>query len=374
MKMGGGEAVCVWFMQALVDKYNVTLFTNGDFNISELNEYFGTNLKRADFKVNKLNLPWFLDKSFTLEMTKIAIAMRTIKRQKSNFDLIVSTFGEMDFGWQGIQYIHYPRWSRDFLLQYTDLGRRSSWYRIVHYLYHKICAYITHFNNDAVRNNLTLVNSEWTGKRFKKTYNAEYIIVYPPIQNDFEQIPWDKRENGFVCLSRLSSDKRILDTISIITRLKYKGYNVHLHIIGPTYKDDYVQRIKDKVSNCSYIKLEGKTSREKLCSIISRHKYGIHSARNEHFGIAVAELVLAGCIPFAHDSGGPKEILRNTNLLLFKDKEEAIDKISLVLDNRQLQLLSGLRKNSTRFTKQSFQRKILKIITDYLTEGGYKWQ
>ena len=33
---------------------------------------------------------------------------------------------------------------------------------------------------------------------------------------------------------------------------------------------------------------------------------GLHTMRNEHFGIGVVELMAAGVVPIAHDSGGPR--------------------------------------------------------------------
>jgi len=43
-----------------------------------------------------------------------------------------------------------------------------------------------------------------------------------------------------------------------------------------------------------------------LLQLCSTATVGIHSMWNEHFGIAVVELMAAGLITIAHDSGGPK--------------------------------------------------------------------
>ena len=42
-------------------------------------------------------------------------------------------------------------------------------------------------------------------------------------------------------------------------------------------------------------------------SIFSRAKVGVHTMRNEHFGIAVVELMASGIITIAHKSAGPLE-------------------------------------------------------------------
>lgn len=48
-------------------------------------------------------------------------------------------------------------------------------------------------------------------------------------------------------------------------------------------------------------------SRADLHSMFKESKVGIHTMRNEHFGIAVCELMAAGMITIAHNSAGPKE-------------------------------------------------------------------
>ena len=45
-------------------------------------------------------------------------------------------------------------------------------------------------------------------------------------------------------------------------------------------------------------------SREELLQLASRQRYGLHAMQDEHFGIAVGDMLRAGCLPFVHNSGG----------------------------------------------------------------------
>ena len=47
--------------------------------------------------------------------------------------------------------------------------------------------------------------------------------------------------------------------------------------------------------------------RKDLFKTFSEAKVGIHTMRNEHFGIAVVELMASGIVTIAHNSAGPKE-------------------------------------------------------------------
>lgn len=48
-------------------------------------------------------------------------------------------------------------------------------------------------------------------------------------------------------------------------------------------------------------------SRSELLSLFSIAKVAVHTMRNEHFGIAICELMASGIVTIAHNSAGPKE-------------------------------------------------------------------
>jgi hypothetical protein len=57
-------------------------------------------------------------------------------------------------------------------------------------------------------------------------------------------------------------------------------------------------------------------TRDELRAAVASHRYGIHAMEEEHFGMGPAEILSAGCLLFAHDSGGPVEILGGEERLL----------------------------------------------------------
>jgi alpha-1,2-mannosyltransferase len=46
-------------------------------------------------------------------------------------------------------------------------------------------------------------------------------------------------------------------------------------------------------------------SRDDILEIFSQAKVAVHTMKNEHFGIAVVELMSAGIVTIAHKSAGP---------------------------------------------------------------------
>ena len=69
---------------------------------------------------------------------------------------------------------------------------------------------------------------------------------------------------------------------------------------------------------------------------MAQHRYGIHTMENEHFGIGVAEMVRAGCIPFVHDSGGPVEIVGGRSELRFRDAPEGAAAMAVAMRDGDL--------------------------------------
>jgi glycosyltransferase involved in cell wall biosynthesis len=84
-------------------------------------------------------------------------------------------------------------------------------------------------------------------------------------------------------------------------------------------------------ANSSWVTLHEDLSRGELAELAARQRYGMHAFKNEHFGMAVAEMVRAGCIPFVHNSGGPPEIVGNDRRLIYESEEDAAQKIMRVL-------------------------------------------
>ena len=102
--------------------------------------------------------------------------------------------------------------------------------------------------------------------------------------------------------------------------------------------------------------------------ILAACRYGIHGREGEAFGIGVAEMVKAGCITFAPAEGGPAEIV-NHEALLYRDDDEAIEKITAVLDQRALrgELIDHLRNQAKHFSPEAFMTGLREAVTTFFT-------
>lgn len=365
--LGGAGAVALWTLEALKKDYDLTLITTENVNFAELNAFFGSKLKSGEVEVRKIfNFRGSMLDGFLL---KIALAQRYWKRHHKEFDLAIATRCEIDLGEPGIQYIHCPIWNDDVLRQLGQLP--AGWqYRkgVPRRFYKLLCKYISKFNAIRMKQNITLVNSNWMGERVEETYGIKSRTVYPPVKEDFPQVPWEEREEGVVCLGTVSPGKHVEEIVTIIGQARLERPQVHLHIIGGCSDPAYAKRIRRLCEqNREWLFWEGKLPRERLTRLVAKHKYGIHGMPNEHFGIAVAEMVKAGCIPFVPNSGGQVEIVGDTRLL-YADPKEAVDKILYVLQHEEIQteLRGHLHTQGQSFSATAFMKLIKEIVEQVL--------
>lgn len=371
---GGSEAVAFWCVQALKSDYDVAFITFDKINPADVDAYYGTSLQSGGWTVVNLPLPFplrMLRKKGKGALLLHHWGMRCLKRLSQPYDLLISGFNEFDAGKPGIQYIHFPYFAEHQMKALGILKQPPQWYyqnQLFRQCYHKLGKMISGFCEQRMRKNITLTNSLWTQRVIEQVYGIKARVVYPPVRDDFPCVPWEERENGFVCVGRISPEKRVESIVNVLARVKSAGFDVHLHIVGPVSNKRYAGQIFNMIrEHGEWIELAGKLDRQQLVEVLTRHKYGIHAMKNEHFGIAVAEMIKAGMIVFVPDSGGPVEIVNN-EYLIYKDEYEAVRKITTVLENRNLQsvLRIHLKKQASLFSEQVFMHEIKRVVDEIL--------
>lgn len=366
---GGGNSVCAWILEALKDDYEIHVLSWEPIELSLINSHYSTSLNKSEIIAHKPNqiVKFIVDCiPFPVGHLKRSLILRACKKIQQNFDVLITTNNEADFGRPGIQYIHYP-W-KYFPRPLVDI----KWYHTIKFmvfLYYRFCAMISDYSEQRVKENFTLVNSDWTGEKVKACHvEIKTQTLYPPVINDFPKIPWHIRENGFICIGRISREKEILKIIDIIKRVRSLTGKGHLHIIGtcddPVYYNSILKIVR---KNSEWVFLEENLSREALTQLVAKHQFGIHGMVEEHFGISIAEMVMAGCLVFVPNGGGQKEIIGELPELLYETPEDAVDKIGRVIQDRSLLEKMRLKLEERRclFSKENFIRKIRKIVDNF---------
>ena len=362
---GGAESVTLWMLQALKDQYDLTLVTFSYIDFAQLDRQFGTKLNGAGVHLQILFR--FLNRvrsmqSYSLMTIRQHLLASYFRNMRLEFDLAIAAFNEMDLGGTGMQYIHVPLFGHG-----NETARKALRYPTspMRTFYQRACEILVGYSDERMKQNITLTNSRWTADLIKKSYAIETQVLYPPVSLDPPDIPWEERENGFTCSGRITIDKNLEKVIEIICKVRERGQDVHLHLLSGSFEPAYRKTILDlRDQYSSWLFVEENLSRNELAHMLAKHRYGIHGRANETFGISIAEMVRAGCIPFVPKGGGPEEIVGENPNLIFDNNEEAVEKIITVLSDEELAgfLKKAMKERALLFSVDKFKAELLNLV------------
>jgi glycosyltransferase involved in cell wall biosynthesis len=368
---GGGEGALAWIIEALKRDYRLTVLAWTPPDLDGLNRFFATDLCVSDAEFLVMNpLVGAVAQRAPVRMTRLKdqyLWMRS-RRIADRFDAVLSGHNEADVGDSGIQYIHSPK----------NRGNPSGadaywWLAPATRAYRAMIDRWTGVSLERMRKNLTLANSDFTGRKVRELLGIDTITLYPPAIGEFPDVPWERRKDGFVCIGRIIPCKQIELIIEILSAVRAAGPQVHLHVVGKADSAAYAASIRRVAQDrASWVHLHEGISRPELVELISNHRYGIHAMDEEPFGMAVAELVSAGCITFVPNSGGQVEIVGNDERLIYNSRQDAVNKILRALgDNEseyQASLRSHIESRRNLFATERFVTRIREVVGDYLRQ------
>lgn len=368
---GGGNGVAAWMLQALRDDSHLSLLTWEPVDLARVNAYFGTSLSANDFAVELPPAPLRATVDclpLPLSSLKIAVLRRRAKQIVRDYDLVIGAHNEADFGPPGIQYIHYPTTG------VAPLRENLRWYHreAVLHAYRRLWSRVSPFDYERMRANVTLVNSAWTGALVASTHHVPVRVLHPPASGVFDEVPWEAREDGFLCVGRLSPEKRIEDAVEIVGRLRARFPAAHLHLVGGDDHPRYAAAIRELAGTAgSWVTIEGTVRFEQLTTLLTQHRYLIHAMREEHFGMSIAQAVRAGCIPFVPAGGGQVEIVGEEPALRYESVDDAVAKIAGVMADpaHQRAIRARLAARAPRFAPERFVDEFRRIVADALASG-----
>jgi glycosyltransferase involved in cell wall biosynthesis len=370
---GGATSVAAWMLETLRRHFAVTLLTADPVDWEEVNRMFGTSIGPGDVEVLLMNRA--LRMLFRLDpdpesIQPLAYMMRVCHRIRSQYDLVVcAAMEEADLGGHGLLYVHYP-WLGAYWASHLD-SARSITRRLAGLVRGTLRPWVlmSGYSIARMKQCRVLTNSDWTGARVSTYYGIATETVYPPITPVADQADWRARDCSFVSVGRLNSAKRFDWMIDVMRRVREAHPEVRFHIIGTRDRDKeakayYRRLVREVDANRDWLTLHEGPSRDELLRLLGRMKYAIHAKEDEHFGMAPAEALAAGCLPFVHDSGGQVEIVGREPRLCFTDRDDAVRKIRRVLSDAALR--QDLKKfadaRQRAFSVARFQEEFLHAV------------
>jgi glycosyltransferase involved in cell wall biosynthesis len=367
---GGGNGVAAWMLQALAPLHRVTVLTWRPLGVDSIDRFFGTSLASLNF--DRLIVPpaWRMIPDHLpvpAALVRSAILMRYTRRVSPGFEVIVGVHNEADYGRRGIQYVHYPTYLRP--RPQVDLR----WYHRPEPLlraYYALADRLAGFSLERMKSNLTLANSNWTARQIERSLGITAQTLYPPVIDPAPPEPWEERRPGFLAIGRISPEKDYERVMRILARVRVSNLNLTLTIIGTADRHvaGYYGRLQANAALLgSWIEFREDVARGEIAALMASHRYGIHGMREEHFGMAPAEMVRSGMIVWVPNGGGQVEIVGDEPALTFESDDDAVNRITQVLSSavEQQRLREHLATRGRLFGTTRFVDEVQAIVSAF---------
>ncbi|MGE0041357.1 MAG: glycosyltransferase family 4 protein [Vicinamibacterales bacterium] len=366
---GGANAVAAWFLQALVASHHVTTLTWQPVDVGPINRFFGTSLRPSDFDTIVVPRSWTAIPDglpVPASLLKSSLLMRYTRRVSDAHDVIVGVDNEADYGRRGIQYIHHPT----YLRPRPEADMR--WYhrpRSALGLYYALADRVSGFSLERLKANVSLANSDWTAARVRALLGIDVRTLYPPVADPAPAPPWSERARRFLAVGRISPEKELERVIRIVAGVRRHAPGVTLTIVGTPdrHAGRYGARVRrEAAAHGPWIDFRHDVAHDELRRLMAASRYGIHGMREEHFGMAPAEMARAGMLVWVPDGGGQVEITGDP-ALAYATEEEAIDRIAATIaaPARERELSAAIAARTARLSPRNFMEQVRREVEEF---------
>ncbi|MDD2539597.1 MAG: glycosyltransferase [Desulfuromonadaceae bacterium] len=363
---GGAEIAAMWMLQALISDFHVAIVTRGGWDITELNHVAGTNIPASAIDIQ--HAPFANSKIFGAVL--LGYFSRFCRKIAPAYDLCITASRVIDWGVPAIHFLSDVTWNHALQKKFESaeyLARKG----FVRNIYWRFADLISgESGREPGKNDVFVANSQWTAKISEEFCTHKIKVLFPPVPGRFLlPLPWEYRDSAFVCLGRISPEKNIEQLIEILERVREKHSEIILHLIGKFNDDEYSRKILELCNiNKDWIIVHNGLYGNAKEEVLHRCRYGISACSREAFGIATAEMIKAGVIPFVPLEGAQRELLEDERLC-YKSVADAENKIYTVMDSTvyQTQLHSKMHYLAKCFTTDEFCSKVRLLVQDTLS-------
>ncbi|RLN60522.1 hypothetical protein BBJ28_00008704 [Nothophytophthora sp. Chile5] len=293
-----------------------------------------------------------------------------------------------------VTYTHYPMISTDMIakVQQRDAGfnndaaiASSSSRSTAKYIYYRLFAgaysLVGKYCTD-----VAMVNSTWTYNHIKQLWMKPPAIVYPPCgaMREYMDFSIEKREPLALSISQFRPEKNQLLQLQafqvLLTKYaeqmeaRHRGFR--LVLLGSCRNADDEARVDSLKQHAVELGIADRVdfvvnaSFPELKQYLAKSSIGLHTMYNEHFGISIVEMMAAGMLVVANDSGGPRaDIVKPGTGFLASTADDYADKMLTLLEEtpaNSREMRASARKSSQRFSDEEFGVQFLAAMAGVL--------
>ncbi len=370
---GGSEACAMALLEAFQHEHETTLITGAPFDCARLNRAYHGHVDESRINVMIAPTPEVVRDASAGDAMRGAFFARFLKDVSKDFDICISSYNFAEFDRPAIQFVADFSWDDKIRRAYDPVspGLRGFVQRPnpVRWAYLAAANLIRggRHNIHAHADDVIVANSLWTANLLAQRHGLRSQVIYPPVYAPVYDAD-AARSNDFVMLGRISPEKRVIEAIDVLSRVRERGHQVGLHIIGPLDESAYSDQVRSRAQRQGdWVRLHGGLYGDEKFVELGHHAFGLHLRQREAFGIAVAEMIKMGLVPFVPAGGAPAEIVADERLV-FQNQDHAVEVIDRVLRN-QPQLASIKERQAERaklFSTEKFVMEARKLVDSTL--------
>lgn len=399
---GGGERVLWEAVNAISTEYptkQIFIYTGDEGSdediISRAQSRFNLKIKNVFFI--RLKYRWLVEANtwphFTLagqSLGSILLAFEALL--KINPEIVIDSMGYSFtyplFRLAGSKvgcYIHYPTISTDMLRKVSDRvadfnnspaiadNKVLSTGKMIYYqIFSRIYSWCGN------RSSVVMTNSSWTQNHLDQIWKRKSAKIFPPcdvsqfmkIELNSERVP-----GQIISLAQFRPEKNHQLQVEafkiLVDRKSIPG--VKLIMAGGVRNEEDQSRVDDLLSLIAKyglsedVTIEKNISFSRIVKLFESSSCGIHTMKDEHFGITCVDFQASGTIAVGHDSAGPKEDIfveyrNNLTGFLATDAEgfaNAIETILTMDHYERNKIQENARKSCGRFSSEQFRSDFL---------------
>ncbi len=371
MKLGGSEVRTLWLLWALRQAgHSPTLLTMASDSLESLNQLHATPLRSADFIWRRVVPPW---RGHGLRRLNLRWFERACSRQAGRYDLFVSAYNPVDVGRPSLCFVADFSWDHR-LRQHLD-GVSPPWAprQWLNNCYHMLLA--GRPAQKWLHQHYLVANSNWTQEILQREFGVRaQCVIAPPVSrwvsHSFSEGAAARLE--FLWMGRITPEKRLQDAVAILEAVRGMGLPVQLHVAGEWENSSERSVFMARHGSKAWLTWHGRADALTKEGLLERCAFGIHTRRQEPFGISVAEMMAAGCLVFAPRGGAPAELLAGTGLTFGDSIDGAA---SVILDMlkapfaRHQEVSRILQARASAFAPSAFCQRVTDLVAQLQQAG-----
>ncbi len=386
--LGGASVVAAQMAVQLSRSHEVELIHCGEgYSLTSLAKAFEVDLSRVRERVVRNSCESFNLPGQISTWAYLRDGLRANRKLTELYDLFIYLghgVPPFSFARKGLIYCHFPfEGCPRKTLYSSEAFKRKSWFS----RWMRLAVYDCLWRYRMRGYQAILANSMFTAHWIKQDWEKEAVVVYPPVSLS---VPKVEKRNAIVSIGRFYPDmKNHRRQLNAFAKLLDKvGSGWTLNLIGfctsatkaVAYLEELQRVAKDMPVNFVVNAERSEVLRHLAEAKLFWHTGGISDdngtttpAKMEHFGIAIVEAMLAGCVPLIPANGGQVEIVEHgLSGYLCRNTEEFVEYSALLLGDQQLLDEMGRRAvdRGRVFNQTMFSQRLAQVVGECMTGFG----